>query len=169
MSPQLIFVGAPGSGKTTIGKKVSEKLGIEFIDVDHEIEMDEKISISEIFIQRGEDYFRKLEKEKIAQLLNSFDGVLSLGGGAVLNQETRQALSISPVVWLKVSAQEASSRVGLAASRPVLMGNVRSKLVKLLEERTSLYEEVADWQIDTTDKEIDEVVNEVLLQTSEVN
>ena len=94
---------------------------------------------------------------------------LSLGGGAVLNQETRQALSIAPVVWLTVSAQEASNRVGLGASRPVLMGNVRSKLVKLLEERTPMYEEVADWQIDTTDKSIEEVVNEVLLQTSEVN
>ena len=169
MSPQLIFVGAPGSGKTTIGKKISEKLGVDFIDIDHEIEMDEKISISEIFVQKGEDYFRKLEKEKIAKLLNHFNGVLSLGGGAVLNPETRQALSIAPVVWLTVSAPEASNRVGLGASRPVLMGNVRSKLVKLLEERTPLYEEVADWQIDTTDKSIDEVVNEVLLQTSEVN
>ena len=169
MSPQLIFVGAPGSGKTTIGKKVSEKFGVDFIDIDHEIEMDEKISISEIFVQKGEDYFRKLEKEKITKLLNDFNGVLSLGGGAVLNPETRQALSIAPVVWLTVSANEASNRVGLGASRPVLMGNVRSKLVKLLEERTPLYEEVADWQIDTTDKSIEEVVNEVLLQTSEVN
>lgn len=169
MSPRLIFVGAPGSGKTTIGKKVSEKLQVEFIDIDNEIEMDEKISISEIFIQKGEDYFRKLEKEKIAKLLNEFNGVLSLGGGAVLNEETRQALSIAPVVWLTASAQEASNRVGLGASRPVLMGNVRSKLVKLLEERTPMYEEVADWQIDTTDKSIEEVVNEVLLQTSEVN
>ncbi|NBO78533.1 MAG: AAA family ATPase, partial [Actinobacteria bacterium] len=97
MSPQLIFVGAPGSGKTTIGKKISEKLGVDFIDIDHEIEMDEKISISEIFVQKGEDYFRKLEKEKIAKLLNHFNGVLSLGGGAVLNPETRQALSIAPV------------------------------------------------------------------------
>lgn len=166
MSPQLIFVGAPGSGKTTIGKKVSEKLGVEFIDIDSEIEMDEKISISEIFVQKGEEYFRQKEKEKIAQSLNNFDGVISLGGGAVLSEETRQALSIAPVVWLKVSAQEASSRVGLAASRPVLMGNVRSKLVKLLEERTPLYEEVADWQIETTNKDIEEVVNEVLLQTN---
>ncbi|MCX6458148.1 MAG: shikimate kinase [Actinobacteria bacterium] len=169
MSPRLVFVGAPGSGKTTIGKQVAEKLGVEFIDVDNEIEMDEKTTISDIFVQKGEAYFRQLERAKISDLLNSFNGVLSLGGGSVLDETTRQALAIAPVVWLKVSSGDASSRVGLGLSRPVLMGNVRSTLVKLLEERTPLYEEVADWEIDTSKKSIEEVVQEVLLQTSEVN
>ena len=169
MSPRLVFVGAPGSGKTTIGKQVAEKLGVEFIDVDNEIEMDEKTTISDIFVQKGENYFRQLERAKISELLNSFNGVLSLGGGSVLDESTRQALAIAPVVWLKVSSGDASSRVGLGLSRPVLMGNVRSTLVKLLEERTPLYEEVADWEIDTSGKSIEEVVQEVLLQTSEVN
>ena len=169
MSPRLVFVGAPGSGKTTIGKQVAQKLGIEFIDVDNEIEMDEKTTISDIFVQKGEAYFRQLERAKISELLNSFNGVLSLGGGSVLDESTRQALAIAPVVWLKVSSGDASSRVGLGLSRPVLMGNVRSTLVKLLEERTPLYEEVADWEIDTSKKSIEEVVQEVLLQTSEVN
>ena len=169
MSPRLVFVGAPGSGKTTIGKQLAEKLSVEFIDVDNEIEMDEKTTISEIFVKKGEAYFRQLERAKISELLNSFDGVLSLGGGSVLDELTRQALAIAPVVWLKVSSGDASSRVGLGLSRPVLMGNVRSTLVKLLEERTPLYEEVADWEIDTSGKGIDQVVQEVLLQTSEVN
>jgi shikimate kinase len=169
MSPRLVFVGAPGSGKTTIGKQVAEKLGVEFIDVDNEIEMDEKTTISDIFVQKGENYFRQLERAKISELLNTFNGVLSLGGGSVLDEITRQALAIAPVVWLKVSSGDASSRVGLGLSRPVLMGNVRSTLVKLLEERTPLYEEVADWEIDTSKKSIEEVVQEVLLQTSEVN
>ena len=169
MSPRLVFVGAPGSGKTTIGKQVAEKLGVEFIDVDNEIEMDEKTTISDIFVKKGEAYFRQLERTKISELLNSFNGVLSLGGGSVLDETTRQALAIAPVVWLKVSSGDASSRVGLGLSRPVLMGNVRSTLVKLLEERTPLYEEVADWEIDTSKKSIEEVVQEVLLQTSEVN
>ena len=169
MSPRLVFVGAPGSGKTTIGKQVAQKLGVEFIDVDNEIEMDEKTTISDIFVQKGEAYFRQLERAKISELLNSFNGVLSLGGGSVLDESTRQSLAIAPVVWLKVSSGDASSRVGLGLSRPVLMGNVRSTLVKLLEERTPLYEEVADWEIDTSKKSIEEVVQEVLLQTSEVN
>jgi shikimate kinase len=169
MSPRLVFVGAPGSGKTTIGKQVAEKLGVDFIDVDNEIEMDEKTTISDIFVKKGEAYFRQLERTKISELLNSFNGVLSLGGGSVLDETTRQALAIAPVVWLKVSSGDASSRVGLGLSRPVLMGNVRSTLVKLLEERTPLYEEVADWEIDTSGKSIEEVVQEVLLQTSEVN
>jgi len=169
MSPRLVFVGAPGSGKTTIGKQVAQKLGVEFIDVDNEIEMDEKTTISDIFVKKGEAHFRQLERTKISELLNSFNGVLSLGGGSVLDEITRQALAIAPVVWLKVSSGDASSRVGLGLSRPVLMGNVRSTLVKLLEERTPLYEEVADWEIDTSGKTIEEVVQEVLLQTSEVN
>ena len=167
MSPRLVFVGAPGSGKTTIGKQVAQRLGIEFIDVDNEIEMDEKTTISDIFVQKGEAYFRQLERAKISELLNSFNGVLSLGGGSVLDETTRQALAIAPVVWLKVSSGDASSRVGLGLSRPVLMGNVRSTLVKLLEERTPLYEEVADWEIDTSGKSIEEVVQEVILKTSE--
>ena len=169
MSPRLVFVGAPGSGKTTIGKQVAQKLSVDFIDVDNEIEMDEKTTISDIFVKKGEDHFRQLEITKISELLNSFNGVLSLGGGSVLDETTRQALAIAPVVWLKVSSGDASSRVGLGLSRPVLMGNVRSTLVKLLEERTPLYEEVADWEIDTSKKSIEEVVQEVLLQTSEVN
>jgi shikimate kinase len=169
MSPRLVFVGAPGSGKTTIGKQVAQKLGVEFIDVDNEIEMDEKTTISDIFVKKGEAHFRQLERTKISELLISFSGVLSLGGGSVLDETTRQALAIAPVVWLKVSSGDASSRVGLGLSRPVLMGNVRSTLVKLLEERTPLYEEVADWEIDTSGKSIEEVVQEVLLQTSEVN
>ena len=169
MSPRLVFVGAPGSGKTTIGKQVAQKLSVDFIDVDNEIEMDEKTTISDIFVKKGEAHFRQLERTKISDLLNSFNGVLSLGGGSVLDETTRQALAIAPVVWLKVSSGDASSRVGLGLSRPVLMGNVRSTLVKLLEERTPLYEEVADWEIDTSGKSIEEVVQEVLLQTSEVN
>ena len=169
MSPRLIFVGAPGSGKTTIGKKIAEKLNLSFLDVDSEIEMDEKITISEIFVKKGEPYFRELERNKISELLKSFDGVLSLGGGSILDESTRNALAIAPVAWLKVSSGEASSRVGMGLSRPVLMGNVRSTLVKLLEERTPFYEEVADWEIDTTGKSIDEVVQEVLFQTSEVD
>ena len=169
MSPRLVFVGAPGSGKTTIGKQVAQKLSVDFIDVDNEIEMDEKTTISDIFVKKGEAHFRQLERAKISDLLDSFNGVLSLGGGSVLDESTRQALAIAPVVWLKVSSGDASSRVGLGLSRPVLMGNVRSTLVKLLEERTPLYEEVADWEIDTSKKSIEEVVQEVLLQTSEVN
>ena len=101
MSPRLIFVGAPGSGKTTIGKKVSAKLGLEFIDIDQEIEMDEKISISEIFVQKGEEYFRKLEKEKIA----SHERLEGAKIGAQATQHKQKAESDKVVQGIKLGME----------------------------------------------------------------
>jgi shikimate kinase len=162
MAPIVVLVGAPGSGKSTIGKLLAEKLDAKFIDIDEEIEKSSQKTISEIFIEDGEDEFRKLEKAQIAKTLANEDAVVSLGGGAVLNPDTRQLLKSHKTLWLQVSSNVAANRVGLAQARPVLVGNVRAKLVELLKARTKLYEEVAKYQVDTNEKSTEEILVEVL-------
>jgi shikimate kinase len=162
VAPVVVLVGAPGSGKTTIGKLLAQNLSIEFIDTDDEIEKTTQQTISEIFMDQGEDAFRELEKNQVAASLQNHPGVISLGGGAVLNADTRELLKKHKTLWLQVSAKDAATRVGLAQARPVLVGNVRAKLVELLNERTPLYQEVAAFAIDTSDKTTAEIVAEAL-------
>lgn len=159
MSPKVVLVGAPGSGKSTIGRLLAEKLALDFIDTDELIEKTAGKSISEIFVEDGEAAFRKIEAEQVEAALAQSSGVVSLGGGAVLSPTTRDLLKTVPTLWLEVSQQAAASRVGLAQARPVLVGNVRSKLVQLLQERTPLYREVAAFSIDTSEKSESEVLS----------
>jgi shikimate kinase len=162
VAPIVVLVGAPGSGKTTIGKLLAQELSVEFIDTDDEIEKASQKTISQIFMDQGEAEFRKLEKAQVAKSLEDHPGVVSLGGGAVLNSETRELLKKHQTLWLQVGAKDAATRVGLAQARPVLVGNVRAKLVELLNQRTPLYEEVASFSIDTTDKTTNQVVQAAL-------
>jgi shikimate kinase len=154
----IVLIGAPGSGKSTIGALLAERLGVEFIDVDAVIEKRAGKSIAEIFAEDGEPAFRELEEATTAELL-SHPGVLSLGGGAVMSERTRKALHDHRVVWLRVTAASAISRVGLDTARPLLMGNVRGRLIKLLSERAPLYDEVASVRIDTDNTAPAEVVD----------
>lgn len=158
MSPKVVLVGAPGSGKTTIGKLLAKKLAVQFIDTDEQIEKAAGKTISAIFVEDGEAAFRELEAQQVAEAIKEASGVVSLGGGAILNSQTRALLKNAPTLWLEVSQQAAAARVGLAQARPVLVGNVRSKLVQLLQERTPLYQEVAAFKIDTSDKSEDQVL-----------
>ena len=120
MTPVAVLVGPPGAGKTTIGQKLAERLGVEFRDVDHDIEATAGKPISDIFLDDGEEAFRALEVEAVAAALDTHDGVLALGGGAVLSPVTRQRLKQHRVVYLEVGLSDAVSRVGLAKDRPVL-------------------------------------------------
>jgi shikimate kinase len=149
MSPRIVLVGVPGSGKTTVGELLAERLGVEFRDTDQDIEMAQGCSISDIFIDSGEPAFRALEKQAVALSLDEHGGVLSLGGGAVLDSDTRALLKAHPTVWLQVSAGKGAHRVGLDVPRPVLLGNVRGRLSTLLTERGPLYEEVSSTTINT--------------------
>jgi shikimate kinase len=97
----------------------------------------------------------------IAEALDNLNGVLSLGGGAVLDPATRERLRDTACAWLRVGVSEATRRVGLNASRPLLLGNVRGTLITLLDERTPLYEDVATWVVDTDGRSIEEVVDAV--------
>ncbi len=161
MSGPVVLVGAPGSGKSTTGALLAERLGVPFTDVDTEIEQRAGRSIGAIFADDGEPAFRALEEQVTAELLGR-PGVLSLGGGAVLSAATRAALRGHRVVWLQVSAATAVSRVGLNEARPLLLGNVRGQLIKLLAARTPLYAEVATERVETDTRSPDEVVDLLL-------
>jgi shikimate kinase len=157
----VVLVGAPGSGKSTVGKLLAAELGVEFVDVDTVIEQRAGKPISEIFVDDGEPAFRALEEAATAELLGR-PGVLSLGGGAVLSAVTRRVLADHHVVWLEVSAGTAAERVGLSTARPLLLGNVRGRLIQLLNQRTPLYAEVASLRVATDHRTADEVVTMII-------
>ena len=148
MTARLVLVGAPGSGKSTVGALLAERWGEPFADVDAVIESRVGKSVAEIFADDGEAVFRAFEESTTAELLDG-PGVLALGGGAVLSPATRAALAGRPVVWLRVTIAHAAGRVGLNEARPLLLGNVRGRLVKLLNERTPLYDAVSVVSVDT--------------------
>jgi len=152
----------PGSGKTTVGILLSARLGVGFRDTDQDVEMAEGKPVPDIFVDSGEPYFRSLERDAVARALHEHDGVLALGGGAVLDAGTRALLIDEPTVWLQVGAAAGAHRVGLDVPRPVLLGNVRGRLATLVAERAPLYAEVARLVVDTDARTPDEVVSDVI-------
>jgi len=156
-----ILVGAPGSGKSTVGDRLARRLGVGFTDVDTIIESRAGKPIGEIFADDGEAAFRTLEVATTLELLAQ-PGVLSLGGGAVTSPAICAALEGHRVVWLQVSVTQAARRVGLNEARPLLLGNVRGQLIRLLAARTPLYAAVATLTIGTDDLDADAVVSAIL-------
>jgi shikimate kinase len=161
MKPLCVFVGMMGAGKTTVGQLLATRLGVPFLDVDSDIEAAAGKPISEIFIDDGEAHFRALERQAIAAALDNFGGVLALGGGAVMADETRKLLADHTVVYLSVEVADAVRRVGLGAGRPMLRMNPRATLRHLLDQRRPLYEEVATVVVHTDERTPAQVVDEV--------
>lgn len=154
----IVLIGAPGAGKSTVGKRLARKLGKSFVDVDQRIEEVEGKPVSEIFADEGEPYFRELEKEATIELLEAYD-VVSLGGGAVMTEEIQQALKGHDVIWLKVSIGQATRRVGMNRVRPLLLGNVRGKLIEQLRVRNPVYEALATQIVETDGRGSSEVAD----------
>jgi shikimate kinase len=161
MAPMAVIVGAPGAGKTTVGQAVAQLLGVSFADSDALIEGQAGKPIPEIFFDDGEDAFRALERSTIASALTEFDGVLALGGGAILDEGTRALLAGRPVVYLSVELSDAVRRVGLGAGRPLLAINPRATLKYLLDQRKPLYASVAAHTVPTDGRDISDIAAEV--------
>jgi shikimate kinase len=161
MAPVAVLVGPPGAGKTTVGRAVAARLGVPFADTDALVEATAGKPIPEIFFDDGEAAFRALEVEAIAGALASFDGILALGGGAIMNDGTRAALREHTVVFLSVELTDAVKRVGLGAGRPLLSVNPRATLKYLMEQRRPLYAEVARHTIATDARTPEDIADEI--------
>jgi shikimate kinase len=160
-APVCVLVGAPGSGKTSTGQALAALLGVAFRDTDGDIEARAGKPIPEIFVDDGEAHFRTLERAAVAAALASFDGVLALGGGAVLAERTRAALAGHTVIHLSVELPDALRRVGLGAGRPLLAINPRATLRHLLDQRRPLYAEVATATVVTDGRTPEQVAEEI--------
>ncbi len=163
----IVLVGVPGAGKTTVGELLANSLAQEFFDSDQVIEAQAGKSVADIFTQDGEQVFRKLEHEVIAQLLQKNDAVVALGGGALGNEQTRNLVKESTVIWLVAGLAQAVDRVGMNRNRPLLLGNVRGQLAELMSAREPLYREVAKIIVDTSKLTPTEVVSKIFIELEE--
>jgi len=164
MAPRVILIGPMGSGKTTVGKLVAEKLQIPFRDTDQVIEETTGKSVSDIFLEDGEDEFRAIEKKVLRDELLADGAVLALGGGAPISIDAQSALRAiaSPVIYLDISLAAVAPRIGFNRDRPLLLHNPRGQWQTLMEARRPIYESIADLVIDVNDKTEAEIVSLVL-------
>lgn len=161
-SPVVVLVGPPGAGKSTVGELLARVYGVGFRDTDADVEAAAGRSVADVFLEDGEETFRALERAAVIAGLAEHDGVLALGGGAVLDPATQADLAAHTVVFLDVSLAEAAPRVGLSGARPLLVGNPRARWQALMAQRRPIYERVATVRVGTDGIAPDEVVQRVL-------
>lgn len=163
MKSLIVLTGMMGSGKTSAGALLSEKLGFDFVDTDLEIEKSENMTVSNIFNERGEQYFRNLEKEKIKEYAKLTNTVLSLGGGAFEDEETRKLLKQNGfVIYLKATPECLFGRIKSEIHRPLLHKNFSVEtLAFILKKRAENYEK-AHQTIDTCKFSQEEVVEKIM-------
>ncbi|MFH9979641.1 shikimate kinase [Streptomyces sp. NPDC017179] len=160
--PVVVLVGPMGVGKSTVGRMLADRLGLAYRDVDDDIVAEQGRSIAEIFVDEGEPFFRAAEKEAVRRALAEHDGVLALGGGAILDPDTRALISSLPVLYLSMDVEEAVRRTGLNVARPLLAVNPRKQWRELMEARRHLYEEVATAVVPTDGRSPEEVTQAAL-------
>ena len=164
MAPRAIFIGPMGSGKSTIGKAVASALGLPFRDTDSIIEEREDMPVSQIFIDKGEDYFRTVEKKVLRDELLNDGSILALGGGAPISVDAQSALKVSsaPVIYLDISLSSVAPRIGFNRDRPLLLHNPRGQWQTLMEVRRPIYESIANVVIDVNGKSQRQIIEEAL-------
>ena len=164
--PRVVLIGPPGSGKSTVSRLLASELGVTARDTDVDVERAAGKLIGEIFVDDGEPHFRDLEREAVRTALAVHDGVLALGGGAVLDPLTEGALAAyvavgGVVVFLDVSLAHAAPRVGFNQARPLLLGNPRGQWKALMERRRPIYSRVATLVVSTDARTPAQVTREI--------
>ena len=168
MAPKAVLVGLPGSGKSTIGRRLAKALEVEFLDTDVAIEQQTGRTIADIFATDGEQEFRRIEEEVVRAALADHGGVVSLGGGAVTSPGVCDALAGHTVIYLEINATEGVRRTGGTTVRPLLAGPERAdKFRTLMARRSPLYRRVATIRVDTNRRNPGAVVRHIVskLQT----
>ena len=161
--PQAVLIGPPGSGKSSVGRALSRTTQLTFSDTDHLIEQRAGKKIAEIFVEDGEAKFRELEANVVEQALAEESGILSLGGGSILNEKSQTLLREcgALIVFLEVGIGQAAPRIGFNQDRPMLLINPRQTWLKLMEERLPIYQSLADVTISTNSKKPQEVAEQI--------
>ncbi|MCX4517099.1 MULTISPECIES: 3-dehydroquinate synthase [Streptomyces] len=160
--PLVVLVGPMGVGKSTVGELLAARLGTTYRDTDADVVAEAGKPIAEIFYDEGEEHFRALERRAVEAAVAGHTGVLSLGGGAVLDAATRELLAGRPVAYLSMDVDEAVRRVGLGAARPLLAVNPRRQWRELMDARRHLYEEVARTVVATDEHTPEEVAQAII-------
>ena len=163
MSVEIVLIGPPGSGKSSVAKSLAKRTGKRYVDTDKVIEERAGKSIAEMFLEDGEKHFRTVESDVVLRTLEGKDEIVALGGGSVLSEVIQEKLKkFSPIIYLEVSISNAAPRVGFNRERPLLLGNPRAQWLALMEVRRPIYESLATFKVSTDNKKPDEVSTDIL-------
>ena len=164
MSSQIVLIGPPGAGKSTIGHSLAKKMKVKFADTDSMIEAKLDKKISDIFVDLGEPVFRAEELKVLAEVLQSDNGVVSLGGGAPISLPAQELIRSSgaTVIFLDISLGKAAARVGFNRDRPLLLGNPRAQWNELMSSRRPIYEALATAVVPVDDRTVNEICADIL-------
>lgn len=166
-APFVVVIGPPGVGKSTIARGLADRLGRRLVDTDTLVEEREGRAIADVFVEDGEDYFRRAEESAVLDSLTEDGIVLALGGGAPMIPAVGEALTGHRVLFLDVGIADAARRIGFGKSRPLLSVNPRQAWIRTMDERRPTYERLARWQVDTAGQDVDAVLAQALARIEE--